>query len=158
EVVDPLSDSTRRALMHVMEASGDTPAALAAYRDYRALLREQMNVEPDAETVRLYQEIRQRARQPGVQVIKRSGIESPNSRTAEQPNTASLLPHPLTALIGREREKLEIGEAISRSRLVTLVGAGGIGKTRLAIEVARECAPEYNDGVAFVALASLNEP
>src|SRR5262249_33053800 len=51
----------------------------------------------------------------------------------------------------------EIADALSRSRLVTLVGAGGVGKTRLSIQIAREYASNTADGVAFVTLASLSD-
>src|SRR5262249_38094676 len=69
-------------------------------------------------------------------------------------------PHPITALIGREQEVREIAAAIRASRLVTLVGAGGVGKTRLAIEVA---SPSPHDPLpveetAFAALAPLSDP
>ncbi|MCW3094389.1 MAG: transcriptional regulator, LuxR family [Chthonomonadaceae bacterium] len=167
EGMDPLRDTTRRALMRVLAAAGDAPAALAAYREYRGLLREQMNIEPDPETVQLYQQIRQQARQvaQGKEEGETRGLPPSSSVSAtatglKEPDIPppSALPHPLTALVGREREKREIGEAISRSRLVTLVGAGGVGKTRLAIEVARECASAFADGVAFITLASLTEP
>jgi predicted ATPase/DNA-binding XRE family transcriptional regulator len=73
--------------------------------------------------------------------------------------TSSVLPAPPTPLIGREREAEEVGELLSRkeTRLLTLIGPGGIGKTRLAIEVARDAVGEVPDGVAFVALAPLSD-
>jgi predicted ATPase/class 3 adenylate cyclase/DNA-binding XRE family transcriptional regulator len=65
------------------------------------------------------------------------------------------LPVQVTSFIGREKELLEIIELIAKNRLVTLTGAGGIGKTRLSIEAAREVLSEFQDGTFFVALAPL---
>src|SRR3954462_14460542 len=70
---------------------------------------------------------------------------------------AAPLPVPLTTLVGREREITDVMALLRRAdiRLVTLVGPGGVGKTRLAIEVAAEAEADFSDGVAFVALAAL---
>jgi predicted ATPase/DNA-binding winged helix-turn-helix (wHTH) protein len=66
------------------------------------------------------------------------------------------LPEPQTPFIGREREIDELCRAVaSGSRLVSLLGPGGIGKTRLALEVARRLANRFPDGVAFVSLESV---
>lgn len=65
------------------------------------------------------------------------------------------LPVQLTSFIGREREMQMVRQLISEHRLVSLIGAGGCGKTRLAIEVAARYLPEYEDGVWFVELAPL---
>lgn len=70
------------------------------------------------------------------------------------------LPTPPTALIGREAELADVKALLSRAdaRLVTLTGAGGVGKTRLALEVAAELSDDLTDGVGFVNLAPLREP
>ncbi|MGH2406556.1 MAG: ATP-binding protein [Candidatus Limnocylindrales bacterium] len=68
------------------------------------------------------------------------------------------LPAPLTSFIGRDAEVQRIGELLARTRLLTLTGPGGTGKTRLAIEVAREAGRSLPDGVAFVALAPISDP
>ena len=65
------------------------------------------------------------------------------------------LPIELTSFIGREKEQAEVIALLVKNRLVTLTGAGGIGKTRLSIEAARAALSEFPDGVFFVALASL---
>jgi predicted ATPase/DNA-binding SARP family transcriptional activator len=65
------------------------------------------------------------------------------------------LPQPLSAFVGRERELLDVGACLTSARLVTLTGPGGIGKTRLAIRVAEECAWEFAAGAWFVDLAAL---
>ncbi len=77
---------------------------------------------------------------------------------AEQPVELPLLPVPLTPLIGRERERIEVCALLRQIRLVTLVGLGGVGKTRLAVEVATSVLDAFPDGVFFVPLASLRDP
>ncbi len=66
------------------------------------------------------------------------------------------VPIPLTSFIGRERELIEITSLMAQSRLVTLTGTGGAGKTRLAIQVVAEILPRFPDGVWFLDLAPLN--
>lgn len=64
------------------------------------------------------------------------------------------LPVQLTRFIGRDEELAEVAKLLRARRLLTLTGAGGTGKTRLALQVAAEVAPEFPDGVFFVPLAS----
>jgi predicted ATPase/class 3 adenylate cyclase len=71
---------------------------------------------------------------------------------------ANNLPVSLTSFIGRERQVAEITERLSSTRLLTLTGPGGTGKTRLGIRVAEEVIGEYEDGCWFVALDLLRDP
>jgi predicted ATPase/class 3 adenylate cyclase/DNA-binding CsgD family transcriptional regulator len=68
------------------------------------------------------------------------------------------LPALLTSFVGRKAEMASVREALTGNRLVTLTGAGGAGKTRLAIEVATRVAPGYTDGVSYVDLAPITDP
>src|SRR6202795_2888131 len=68
------------------------------------------------------------------------------------------LPYPLTSFIGREREIAQLEELVTANRLVTLTGAGGAGKTRLAIEVASRLVGAFPDGVGVVELAARSDP
>ncbi len=72
-----------------------------------------------------------------------------------QPNN---LPLQLTSFIGREHEIAELRALVPTTRLLTLTGVGGTGKTRLALQVAAEMLEEYSDGVWFVELAPLEKP
>ena len=68
------------------------------------------------------------------------------------------LPAQRTSFVGRERERVEVKRELAMTRLLTLTGTGGTGKTRLALEVARELVGAYPDGVWLVELAGLSEP
>jgi predicted ATPase len=82
--------------------------------------------------------------------------------TSEPPSAAPQIrvvapPVPRTLLVGRDTEREAIRAALETSRLVTLTGVGGTGKTRLAIQMARQLADRYNGGVAFADLAAVRE-
>ena len=68
------------------------------------------------------------------------------------------LPAPLTRFVGRERESAEVAQQVAAHRLVTLTGAGGVGKTRLAIEVAAGLAADFGDGADLVDLSAVTDP
>lgn len=72
--------------------------------------------------------------------------------------TPNNLPLQLTSFIGREREITEVRQLIGTTRLLTLLGTGGVGKTRFALKVASEMLTIFYDGVWFVELALLSEP
>ena len=69
-----------------------------------------------------------------------------------------MLPQPPTSFVGRESELAEAQRLLARSRLLTLTGPGGTGKTRLAIELARRAAPDFSGGASFVPLAAARDP
>jgi non-specific serine/threonine protein kinase len=72
--------------------------------------------------------------------------------------TPNNLPEQLTTFVGRERELGEVARLLDTKRLLTLTGAGGCGKSRLALEYARRVSDEYQDGVWLVELAALSDP
>jgi len=84
-----------------------------------------------------------------------STIVMPRQLLARGPNN---LPSQLTSFIGRRRERGEVRRLFSASRIVTLTGPGGSGKTRLAIQVATDLLPEYVDGTWLVELETLDDP
>src|SRR3989454_2134129 len=82
-------------------------------------------------------------------------MAKPDVASARVPNN---LPVQLTSFVGREREIAEVERLLGDARLLTLTGAGGCGKTRLALEVAGRLLDEYPDGVWLVELASRSDP
>ena len=91
-----------------------------------------------------------------------SAGRAPPARAGAPPGrprlTLSPLPVPATPLIGRERERAQVAAALAASRLVTLTGPGGTGKTRLALQAAVDASGGFADGVAFVDLAPVRDP
>ncbi len=144
--LSPLADAPRRGLMEALVQGGDRNGALDVYRQFADLLRAEINAEPDEATSRLYLQLRRQIRENERDATPRPAPSK----------TLGHLPHPMANLVGREEERTEVGSEIRRSRLVTLVGPGGIGKTRLAIEAARETAKEFPDGAWWVALEALS--
>jgi predicted ATPase/DNA-binding SARP family transcriptional activator len=151
--LDPLRESCQRALMQALAASGDFPAAILAYRDLRLRLHRELNAEPDPETAALFQQLRAEARE------KAAATSQPSTRPAPPAPHPSgrRLPRPLTEFVGRRRDVEEITALLATSRLVTLAGPGGIGKTRLALQVAEELEGQFADGVGFVDLAPVRD-
>lgn len=81
-----------------------------------------------------------------------------SDQTSARAGTRYYLPRNKPTLIGRESDLAEVIERLADTHLLTLVGAGGVGKTRLALEVADTVQAEYPDGVCFVELAPVTEP
>src|SRR6266508_618010 len=103
----------------------------------------------------------QRGREPGPELRElEQAILRQDESLARRPLPASNLPVPASTLVGRARELGEICDRLRRGevRLVTLTGAGGAGKTRLALEAANAVAPELPDGAFFVALEAIRDP
>jgi predicted ATPase/DNA-binding SARP family transcriptional activator len=149
--LDPWSDTARRGWMEALARGGDRNAALQVYRNFLTVLRDDPSAVPDEQTSALYRRLRSEA-------VPRTSVHAVvTAAAAPVPIITGYLPHPLTELVGREDERLEVSGLLRRSRLVTLTGLGGIGKTRLAIEIATEVAREYADGVWLVALEALSD-
>ena len=143
---EPLREAAHGALMQALADCGDYAALTQVYRDLRLLLHRELNVAPSAETEALYRRLQQQARQ---------AVLPPPAPSSLPPRR---LPVPLTTLVGRETDIAEVVGWLRKGRLVTLLGAGGVGKTRLAIAAAEVLAPDCADGVWFVELASLTDP
>ncbi len=147
--LDSWREEAHRQVMRLLAANGQRSEALAQYETCRRVLANELGIEPSAETRKLYEQIRQ-----GEVSLRRS---EPLSTIAWAPPA---LPVSLTPFIGRERELAELEQLLgdSECRLATLVGPGGIGKTRLALQVAADRRESRAQGAAFVALASVDSP
>ncbi len=145
--VDPYREHAHRALIESLAAAGDFASAIIAYRDLRLLLRRELGTEPHPDTVAAYERARSEAR-------TREALAEPGDADFR----GVQLPRPFTTLVGRDRHIREVRDLLDRSRLVTLIGPGGVGKTRLAIGASEEVADGFADGVRFVDLAPLTEP
>jgi len=84
--------------------------------------------------------------------------ELADERPAASDSKLTNLPEALTSFIGREREMVEVKRLLAGKRLVTITGAGGIGKTRLAMQAAAEVVDAYGDGVWLAEFASIRDP
>jgi predicted ATPase/DNA-binding SARP family transcriptional activator len=140
--LDPWREDAVRALMTARHGSGDRAGAIQVYRDFSERLKEELGVEPTSETTRVYEQV--------------ASIEAGPRRVAAPP--AHHLPAQLTSFIGRETELAEADRLFAQTRLLTMVGAGGVGKTRLAIQFASIIADRFPDGIRFVDFASLTDP
>lgn len=91
----------------------------------------------------------------GVVVPDRGALEGKGEQFASLPSN---LPDPPTSVVGRAADLASLVELAREHRVVTITGPGGVGKTRIVIELGRLLAPEFLDGVAFIALAKVTEP
>ncbi|MBV9713080.1 MAG: hypothetical protein JO011_19435, partial [Ktedonobacteraceae bacterium] len=83
---------------------------------------------------------------------------SPDGTSSTFPSARSNLPTQLTSFVGRKREILEATQLLTYGRLLTLTGVGGIGKTRLALQIASSLSGRFPGGLWFVDLARINAP
>ena len=136
---DPYRVRSCRALMRSLAELGEAPAALEFCRDFRVRLRRDLNTDIDQDTKALYKSIR-------------LGLGTAKPAARKEVRSA---PTYFTEIIGRQSEIEEVASLVHRCRLVTLIGAGGVGKTRLSIAVADQVADQFMDGVRCVDLTPL---
>ncbi|MFN8491609.1 MAG: tetratricopeptide repeat protein [Caldilineaceae bacterium] len=183
--LEPWREEAHRYKMQFLAWDGQQQAALAHYERCRQMLAEELGAEPDAETAALVVQIGQgllKLRSPA-QAYVAHGEWQPDQVDGQQhiegdvPSTSPTLPHNLpthlTPLIGREQELADLLYYLQRPdhALITLVGSGGMGKTRLALAAAQKLvahstslvasasedprAPPFPDGVWFVPLTEV---
>lgn len=138
-----------RALMTAHAAKGDMSKVAATYERCVKSLSE-LGIPPSDQTRVLYERLKS-----GQETFETGSAAAEVVTRKDAPKTN--VPVPLTSFIGREREVEEVTRLLATTRLLTLMGPGGIGKTRLAIQAARELAGSYKDGVWWVELAPLAE-
>jgi predicted ATPase/DNA-binding SARP family transcriptional activator len=140
---DPFRERLRGQLMLALYRCGRTAEALAGYREFRERLGDELGLAPSVGLRRLEEAI----------LRQDAALDAP----VATPRPVTSLPAPLSSLIGRQEELRRIPEFLARSRLLTLVGPGGAGKTRLAVAAARQAAARHRDGVWFVPLAGVTD-
>jgi predicted ATPase/DNA-binding SARP family transcriptional activator/Flp pilus assembly protein TadD len=136
--LEPWCEEAHQQLMRLLALTGRRSAALAQYESCRRILAEMLDVEPTAATTALYERIR-----AGVAV----GLPPPCN-----------LPQNATPFVGRQQELADIAALLTNpdTRLVTLVGPGGIGKSRLALQALLEHRGLFTHGVSFIPLETVD--
>jgi predicted ATPase/DNA-binding SARP family transcriptional activator len=144
--LDPLHEPAHRALMRFYVWSGDRAAAQQQYQECVRILATELDAAPDAETTDLYEQIRTG------RVVEPARLPSPL--------LAHNLPPQPTPFVGRTHELAQLATQLDNPmcRLLTVVGPGGVGKTRLAIEAARARIGSLAHGVWFIDLAPVASP
>ncbi len=137
---DPLHEPAHRHLMLAYAQQGQQSAALNQYEQCRQILSDELGLDPSPETKTLYRE------------IGSGDFLNHTPKVTQSTQASNNLPAAATSLIGREAESVELQALIAENRLVTILGQGGVGKTRLAIEVAHALQPVFGDGVWVVDL------
>jgi predicted ATPase/DNA-binding SARP family transcriptional activator len=132
--LEPWDEEAVRCIMRARTNLGDRSGAVQEYSEFAQRLREEFGTEPAHET--------------------KQALE--DAKIAE--SSKSNLPRQLTSFVGREEVLSEIIPLIEKSPLVTLVGAGGVGKTRCAVEAAAQLLDAWTDGVWLVELAPISDP
>lgn len=137
--LDEWDETAHRHLLHLLARSGQRPAALQHYNTLCQILDTELGIEPDEQTKALVDRIK--------------------TATDSRPHN---LPHDLPSFVGRDADKAAIHTALAdpQKRLITLLGGGGIGKTRLALEIARDVQNQrlgaFMHGVFFVELSDVD--
>jgi predicted ATPase/DNA-binding SARP family transcriptional activator len=149
-VLDPALEEGHRAKMRLLALSGQRSAALAQYKVCEQLLTESYGLEPSADTRALFGQIE------AGNLVERDTM----APAAPIPGRKGNLPAPVTPLVGREDELEHLRVVVSDPsyRLVTLVGVGGVGKTRLALAAAEELGSGFDSGAWIVRLTGVGAP
>lgn len=159
--LDPLREVTHHLLIQLYAKAGQSGKAIAQYRTYADMLDEELGMLPSTELQVLYQTIVQVPDQPSApQSINQAGtLQQLPSLRPSIPKQRNNLPIPTTPFVGREKEIAKLCDLLKTSaRLITISGPGGMGKSRLALEIAHSNLDAYSDGVFIVELSHLTEP
>jgi predicted ATPase len=141
----PEREQARGLFMQALYRAGRHTEALATFRSWRRYLAEELGLDPSPALRRIEQD------------ILRHTAGAPDTG-GEVVNRTPTLPVPVTSFVGRDEDLAAVTGLLGQARLVTLHGPGGVGKTRLALEVAVRTGGSYRNGVCFCDLAAVGEP
>ena len=139
----PARERARGLLMQALYRDGRQTDALAAFGSWRRYLSDELGLDPSPALRRMEQDILRHSLTPA----------EPAAQPADRP-----LPLPVTSFIGREGDRAAVAGLLGQVRLLTLHGPGGVGKTRLGLEVINQIAARYRDGARFCDLAAIQRP
>ena len=148
--IDPYHEPALRQLLRLLAQTGRRATALTRYETFRRSLLDELAVEPDPATVALARQLETASQEP-----------LPTPPIARRPRHAGVSwPQAATRFVGRTAELGTLAAQLADldCRLLTVVGPGGIGKTRLAIEAGRQQEDRFADGVFFVPLVGVTAP
>jgi len=152
-VADPTRERQAGLLMTALFNAGRQAEALGVFTRTRRALAEDLGLDPSRELRSVMEQILRQGPADG-----RAPSDTPTPGRVGPPGRATgNLPLRSTSFVGRDHELARTGELLGRSRLVTLAGPGGAGKTTLAVEAARLAAPTVRDGVWLVRFAAVTE-
>jgi predicted ATPase/DNA-binding SARP family transcriptional activator/DNA-binding CsgD family transcriptional regulator len=144
---EPTHEGAHVGLMRLYALCGQRREALGQYERLLEVLSREFGEEPGAASRRLHE-----------QIVAGTFPPSLEDRPPEEPTpNPHNLPAAASSFVGREREMLEVKRLLSTTQLLTFTGAGGSGKTRLALEMAKDLVGAYPDGAWLVELAGLSE-
>jgi predicted ATPase/DNA-binding SARP family transcriptional activator len=154
---EPTNEEVHVGLMRLYALSGRQGEALRQYVRLSEALVSGLGGEPSASTRALREEIAAGRFSAGSTQLPSEPVGPPTGDTSGGGAQVHNLPAQRTSFVGREREMVELKRVLTMTRLLTLTGGGGSGKTRLALEVGRDLVGAFPDGVWLVELAPLSE-
>ena len=154
---EPFRERRWAALMVALYRTGRQADALRSYQRARNLLREELGIDPSPQLVRLEGDILAQSPALAWSTPPDSSRSRVSITAARDEARVTNLPAPVSTFVGREHELAELDKLLDTHRLVSIIGAGGIGKTRLALAAAGARLQHNRDGVWLVDLSVLSD-